>query len=148
MTRTARRWIVGLAQLLLIPACAGGSGSESAVPEEALAQIAPAEQQPADQPVLGTGQPPFVQIVSPGSGSTAFEGATINVQAAAISPDTIVVLADLLDNGRRVASRTAAPFIFPLGGLAEGTHVLTVVAVDVQGLTGVSNPVTIFVIGR
>lgn len=139
------RGVLWAAAALLIPAC----GRES--PPAAETELGPPPAVPGpdtgEQP-LGSGQPPYVTIVSPGTGTTVQEGATISVQAVARSPSAVIVVAQLFDNGRAVADRSVPPFIFPLGGLTPGAHVLTVAAVDIQGLTAVSEPVTVFVVNR
>ena len=129
------RWraVLALAAALAIPAC---DQPEQRGPDGS-----------GEQP-LGSGQPPNVMIVSPGSSTTVQEGATLSVQVAAVSPDAAIVQVDLFDGSQKVASRNAAPFIFALGGLSAGAHVLTAVAIDVQGLLTSSAPVTVFVTAR
>jgi hypothetical protein len=144
------RGLFVLAAALLIPACQGGGSPPASEAPTAAGLEAPPEgenPQSGEQP-LGSGQPPQVLIVSPATSTVVQEGATLNVQAVVVSPTAIIVQAELFDGSRRVGSRNTAPFIFALGGLSAGSHILTVVALDLQGLTAVSAPVTVFVVAR
>src|SRR5437762_9168709 len=142
MGRGPRRMFIILAALLVIPACAGDSGSKTGTSASGDERIGDDDlNSEVTGSALGSGQPPFVRIVSPSSGITVHEGATINVQAVAIDPDTEIVRVDFFDGTRPIGARSAAPFILAWGGLTAGTHLLTVVALDVQGLSSVSAPV-------
>ena len=127
------RWIAGLSAVLFLPAC--GSGLPDA--EERNSQVPPA---------LGSGQPPFVHIVSPGPRTSVPEGSTITIQAVAGDPNAILAVVNFYDGDRLIGGKSAAPYFVSLGSLTEGTHVLTAVAVDIEGITAVSNPVTVFVV--
>lgn len=121
-----RRTALALAALAALPACGGGGNASG----------------------IGTGQPPFVRIVSPGPHTTCHEGATISVHVVAEDPNATIARVELFDGDRRVKGKSEAPFIFPLGGLDAGTHVLTAVATDIEGVSTVSTPVTLFVTAR
>jgi len=47
-----------------------------------------------------------------------------------------------------IGGKSAPPFVVAYGGLTPGSHVLTAVAIDIEGITSVSPPVTIFVVQR
>ena len=132
------RWIVGLSAALLLPACGDGEGSADAEGKKP-------DQVPA---ALGSGQPPFIRIVSPAPRSTFQEGATATLQAVAADPNAILARVSFYDGDRLIGGKSAAPFLIAYGGLAPGTHILTSVAVDIEGITSVSPPVTIFVVRR
>jgi hypothetical protein len=127
------RWIAGLSAVLLLPAC--GSGSPDA--EERNPQVPPA---------LGSGQPPFVRIVSPGPRTSVPEGSTVTVQAVAGDPNAILAVVNFYDGDRLIGGKAAAPYFVSIGRITEGTHVLTAVAVDIEGVSAVSDPVTVFVV--
>jgi hypothetical protein len=55
---------------------------------------------------------------------------------------------EFYDGDRRIGSKPSAPYFVALGGLEAGTHILTAVAVDIEGITTVSPPVTVFVVRR
>src|SRR5258706_10320371 len=132
-----RRILLLLSATAVLPACGGGSG-------RFVSQGAP-DPGETSSALLGSGQPPVVRIVSPGPGSTVAPGSTVNVQAVAVDPDSIIVVVEFFDGGRSVGARSSPPFVIALGGLQTGAHVLSAVAVDIEGLTAVSMPVTIFV---
>ena len=127
------RWAAGLSAILLLPAC--GSGSPDAEGRN-----------PQVPPTLGSGQPPFVRIVSPGPRSSVPEGATITIQAVAGDPNAILAVVNFYDGDRLIGGKSSAPYLTRLGGLTAGAHVLTAVAVDIEGITTVSTPVTVFVV--
>ena len=132
------RWWASLAAALLLPAC--GSDSGAADVDGRHPTPSPAQ--------LGTGQPPFIRIVSPGPRTTFHEGATITLQAIATDPNAIIARVNFFDGDRLIGGKSTAPFIVPYGGLTPGTHDLTAVAIDIEGISAVSPPVTIFVVRR
>ena len=97
-------------------------------------------------PSLGSGQPPFVRIVSPGPRSSVPEGSTITVQAIAGDPNAILARVDFYDGDRQIGGKMSAPYFVALGNLEAGSHVLTAVAIDIEGITTVSAPVTVFAV--
>jgi hypothetical protein len=129
------RWLASLSAALLLPACGDGSGSADVDGRN-----------PAPPPSLGTGQPPFVRIVSPGPRSSVPEGSTITVQAVAADPNSILARVDFYDGDRLVGGKLSAPFFVALGRLEPGSHVLTAVAIDIEGIATVSAPVTVFAV--
>jgi hypothetical protein len=131
------RWSAGFAAVLLLPACGHGSGSEDV-----------AGRNPQAPAALGSGQSPLVRIVSPGPRTTCPEGATITVQAVAADPNAILARVDFYDGDRRIGGKSSAPYLVALGALTPGSHVLTAVAIDIEGITTVSPPVTVFVVQR
>lgn len=130
------RWIAGLSAALLLPAC--GTGSSTDVDGR----------NPAVPAALGSGQPPFVRIVSPAPRATFQEGGTATLQAVAADPNAILARVNFYDGDRLIGGKSAAPFVVAYGGLAAGSHVLTAVAIDIEGISSVSPPVTIFVVQR
>lgn len=132
MRERCRRILVLVGTALLIPACGDrGSGSGGSTLDTAE----------GDASTLGSGQAPFVRIINPGPRSTCKKGSTVNIQAVAVDPDADIIRVDFYVGNKMIGRRLAPPFILPWGGVPEGTHVLTVIAFDVQGLTSVSHPV-------
>jgi hypothetical protein len=127
------RIVAALSLTLLIPAC--GGDTDGGAPTSAA----------ADDGTLGGSEPPFIRIVSPGPNTVSQEGGTINLQAMAVDPDETVVRVDFFDGTEHIGTRWAAPFVVPWGSLTRGTHILTAVALDVDGLTWVSEPVVVIV---
>lgn len=122
-----------LATALLIPACHDDSKpSPTPIPEGASVEIS---------------QPPFVRITSPGPRSQVPEGSTITLQAEAVDPDTDILRVDFYDGTRPIGGQWTPPFIVAWGGLTVGTHFVTAVAVDVEGVSSVSAPITVVVTG-
>lgn len=142
--RMGRRILVLLGAALLMPACDGGGSSSGSGAGAAPDSSTDAAQQAG----LGGGQPPFVRIITPASGSSCHEGATINLQAVAVDPDTAIVRVEFFEGARLLGARTAPPFIFAWSGASPGSHILTAVAFDVSGQSAGSAPVTVFVIAR
>jgi hypothetical protein len=129
--RTIARGTVALVAALLLPAC-GGDGSGDSQSQGTVED-------------LGSGQPPFIRIVSPGPRTSCQEGATVTLQAIAVDPNAILARVDFFDGDKLIGSKYSAPFLIPWGGMKPGTHVLTAVATDIEGITAVSDPVTVFV---
>jgi hypothetical protein len=133
MGRWNGRLLFLLGAALLIPACDGDNkSSPSPIPEGASVEIS---------------QPPFVRITSPGPRSQVPEGSTITLQAEAVDPDTDILRVDFFDGTRTIGGQWTPPFIVAWGGLTEGTHLVTAVAIDVEGVSSVSAPITVVVTG-
>jgi hypothetical protein len=131
-----------------VPACGGGSGGSQAPDAGSAVGIATISGPEANQTGLGGGRLPLVRIISPTSGSSCHEGATITIQAVAVDPDAIIARVDFYDGSMLIGSRLVAPYNVPWGGVKAGAHVLTAVAFDITGVSGASLPVTIFAIAR
>jgi hypothetical protein len=131
-----KRWIAALTAALLLPACGDGTTADVDGRNPTI---------PAD---LGSGQPPVVRIVSPAPRATFQEGGTVTIQALAVDPNAVLARVNFYDGDRLIGGKSAAPFLLAYGGLTAGTHILTAVAIDIEGITSVSPPVTIFVVQR
>jgi hypothetical protein len=92
---------------------------------------------PADPPTTppADAQAPAVTITSPATGNKVPTTATVT---ATITDDTGVAKAELLLDGALVATRSAAPYEFPVS-LAVGQHVLTVNAYDAANNKGTAS---------
>src|SRR6185503_7223978 len=130
------RWIAGLSAALLLPACGDGSAADV----DGRNPVGPA--------TLGGGQPPFIRIVSPAPRATFQEGGTATLQAVASDPNAVLARVNFYDGDRLIGGKSAPPFVVAYGGMTAGSHVLTAVAIDIEGISSVSPPVTIFVVQR
>jgi chitinase len=65
-----------------------------------------------------------------------------------VDPDTLIARVDFFDGSTPIGSKSAPPFLVAWGGLKAGSHVITAVATDIQGLSATSDPVTVFVTAR
>jgi hypothetical protein len=130
------RWIAGLSAALLLPACGDGTAADVD------------GRNPAVPTALGGGQPPIVRIVSPAPRATFQEGGTVTIQAVAADPNAVLARVNFYDGDQLIGGKSAPPFVIAYGGLTAGSHVLTAVAIDIEGITSVSPPVTIFVVRR
>ena len=139
--KAQRRILLAIGAAIFIPACGGGGGSDGAP----AAGSSPSQ---PSQTSLGDGQPPLIRIVSPGSGTTCHEGATVTLQAVAVDPDALIARVEFFDGSKPIGSKAAPPFIISWSGVKAGAHIVTAVAFDVQGLSATSDPITIFVVAR
>jgi len=99
--------------------------------------------------VKGTGpnEPPVATITSPVSGSVLTAPASIQVTVDATdSSDGLVTRVELRRNGELVGTDEMAPYRFDLANLGEGSHVLVARAIDDEGVSSDSTPVSIDVV--
>ncbi len=93
-----------------------------------------------------SGVPPAVTIVSPTSGSTVVEGATLAVTVNA-TDDVAVSAVNLLVNGQAIFTDTVAPYVFYYTVPANGSSLtLSATAVDYGGNVGAAPSVVLNVI--
>lgn len=133
------RWVAGLVAILLLPACGGGSPSES----EAGTQGGKPSGAPAD---VSSGQVPSVRIIRPDSGSSSPEGSTITIEAAVTDPNAAIARVEFYDDNRLIGSKSSPPYIIHYGPLKAGTSLLCAAAIDVEGVPTASTPVTLFIV--
>ena len=88
---------------------------------------------------------PTVQITSPASGATFFNGGDVAIAADAQESDGTVAKVEFFQGSTKLGEDTTAPFEFNWAGVTAGTYSLTAKATDAQGATGTSNPVSITV---
>jgi len=128
------RWIVGLAAVLLLPACGGGGSSDRPDPVGTSAGA-------------GAGQALSVRIISPASGATSPEGSTITIEAELSGPTDAVARVDFYQDNRRIGGVSSPPYVLSYGPLKEGASELCAGAVDSEGnAEAASSPVTLFVV--
>jgi len=90
-------------------------------------------------------QPPIVALTAPSVGSTFNEPATISLAAVASDPDGTVARVDFYSDTTLLGSDTSAPYAFTWTNVPAGTSTLTARAVDNQGATTTSAPVSVTV---
>jgi hypothetical protein len=106
-----------------------------------------ADSAPIGVTVTATSPPPTIAITSPTDGAQIAAGATTPVTVSVTAPisNNPVVRVDLLANGAKMATATAAPFTTSLAPAGPGKYVLTALATDTLGNTGTSPAVTVTV---
>jgi hypothetical protein len=137
------RWIAGLAAALLLPACGGGNGSGGSTatsPDGGDPAAAPAPAVPA------TGQAPGIRIIRPDSGASVPEGSKITIEAEVTNPTAHVARVEFYDDNQLIGSAASPPYTLSVERVKEGSHQLCAVAVDDNGNTTPSVPVTLFVV--
>lgn len=92
--------------------------------------------------------PPFVYVYSPSNGAVFFKGDTVTISAFASDSDGTVSSVSFYKNGKRIGtvsrgSDSTKAFCFPWYDTGLGTFTLTAKAIDNNGDTGFSSPVTI-----
>lgn len=88
--------------------------------------------------------PPTVALTSPAEGATFTAPATVTLEASANDTDGTVTEVEFYDGATELGGDTTSPYSLTVN-LAEGTHVLTAVAVDNQGAETTSATVTVTV---
>lgn len=133
------RWVAGLAAALLIPACGGGSGRP-------FAGNSTGGDSGGAPSGAGNGQLVTIRLVSPASGSSASAGSTVTLQAEVSDPNSVVARVEFYDDHQRIGSDEDPPYTLSYKHLKAGTHQLCAVAVEFDGRTVASAPVTLFVV--
>lgn len=87
---------------------------------------------------------PHAALTAPTPGSYVF-GDVIDIEAEASDSDGVVSRVDFYDGTTLIGSASAAPWRMSWTTAPIGSHVLTAVAIDDQGASGVSAPVTVTV---
>lgn len=88
--------------------------------------------------------PPRVELSSPRSASTVTEGETVFIAIETSDDDGEVVRVELLDDGECVENLVAEPFELAWKPLA-GEHIIQARAIDNDGLSALSDAVSVFV---
>ena len=98
-------------------------------------------------PTTGANQPPSVTLISPTAGATYTAPATISFSASASDADGTISRVDFYRGTTLVTSDTASPFTTSWSNVSAGTYSLTAVAVDNEGASTTSAPVSVTVNG-
>jgi hypothetical protein len=88
--------------------------------------------------------PPAVILSAPANGATFVAPATVTLTASAADPDGSLASVDFYANATLVGRDTLAPYSV-VGSLPQGTYAITASALDNQGASTVSDPVSITV---
>ena len=90
---------------------------------------------------------PSVTITSPLPGTIDSNGSSLTLSAQAASSGAGIASVQFLDGATSLGTVTAAPFILNYSGLSAGSHTITAVATDGNGLSTTSAPVTVIISG-
>jgi hypothetical protein len=89
-------------------------------------------------------QPPSVTITNPVEGLVITVPATVSIAALASDTDGSVMKVEFFDNGtNKLGEALSSPYTFMWTNGTAGVHILTAVASDNLGSTGVSSPVSV-----
>lgn len=89
---------------------------------------------------------PYVTLIAPPGGSTFDVGTDVMLTAQATDDDGIIVLVDLLVDGLSIGVTAGSPSYSLTWHAVAGTHALTAVATDNDGLSATSAPVNVTVV--
>ena len=98
-------------------------------------------------PDTGSNQSPSVTLTSPSSGASYTAPATISYSASASDPDGSISRVDFYRGSTLVSSDTTSPYTASWTSAPAGTYSLTAVAVDNEGASTTSPPVSVTVNG-
>ena len=87
--------------------------------------------------------PPAASISNLASGASVPTSAGQSVSVAATTGSQAIAKVQLVVDSQSVGTVTAAPFTFSLPALTAGSHVLSIIATDINALSGVSTPVVV-----
>jgi regulation of enolase protein 1 (concanavalin A-like superfamily) len=96
-------------------------------------------------PNAGANQSPSVTLTAPTSGATYTAPATISFSASASDSDGSISRVEFYRGSTLVATDTASPYTTSWSNAAAGTYALTAVAVDNEGASTTSAPITVTV---
>jgi hypothetical protein len=80
-------------------------------------------------------QPPIVSLTNPANGTTYTAGTSIAMTATASDPDGSVARVEFYSGATLLGSDTTSPYAYTWNGAPAGSHSLTALAVDQQGLS-------------
>jgi hypothetical protein len=90
-------------------------------------------------------QAPSATLTSPSSGASFVAPATVSLAATASDPNGTVARVDFFQGNTLIGSSSTAPYTATWSNVAAGSYTLTAKAIDNQGATGTSAPVSITV---
>lgn len=91
------------------------------------------------------GTPPSVALDAPADGAPYTTPTTVHLAATASDADGSVSRVEFYSGSIKLGEDTTAPYAFDWTGMPGGTYTLTAVAVDNNGLAGLSNASTIVI---
>ncbi len=93
-----------------------------------------------------TRQPPTVRLTAPAEGAFVTPGASLTLTATAADPDGSVEQVAFYADGTLLATASATPFEVIWTNVPAGTHTLTAIATDADGLRVSTAPVALFAV--
>lgn len=90
-------------------------------------------------------QPSVVTLSSPSQETTLTAGGSVELVAEASAPGGSLAKVEFFANGTKIGEAASSPYRFTWTNLVEGSHVLTARAIDVEGGSTTSEPVTVLV---
>lgn len=93
--------------------------------------------------VQALNQIPVITIASPVKGDSYASPATVEIDVEAYDPDGTITKVELLNGEIKLAELTAAPYVFKLKDMPEGSYSLKAVATDNMNATSASNPISL-----
>jgi len=90
---------------------------------------------------------PIVTITSPLPGTVDSNGSNLTLSAQAASSGAAISSVQFMDGAKSLGTVSAAPFTLNYSGFIAGSHVITAIATDANGLSTTSAPVNISVTG-
>jgi hypothetical protein len=90
---------------------------------------------------------PTVLITSPLNGAINSNGSSLTLSAQAAGTGAGIASVQFMDGATSLGTVTLAPFTLNYSGLSAGSHVITAIATDTNGLSTTSAPVTVSISG-
>jgi hypothetical protein len=90
---------------------------------------------------------PSVTVTSPLNGTVDSNGSSLTLSAQAGGNGAAITSVQFMDGTNSLGSVNVAPFMLNYSGLAAGSHTLTAVATDANGLSTTSAPVSVTISG-
>jgi hypothetical protein len=91
-------------------------------------------------------QAPVVSISSPANGSTFYAGDQININVTASDPDGTVSKVEFYQGTTLIGNDDTSPYTCAWSGASVGTYQLTAKAIDNNGASTVSSPVSVSIV--
>lgn len=93
----------------------------------------------------GTGIAPMIRITSPADGEVIAPHENLTILADASDADGTVVKVEFYEGETFLGEALTAPYTYTWNSIPEGTYVLTAKVTDNDGLSAMSDPVTVYV---
>jgi chitinase len=90
---------------------------------------------------------PSVTITSPLNGTVDSNGSSLTLSAQAGGVGAAITSVQFMDGTNSLGSVNAPPFMLNYSGLGAGSHTITAVATDANGLSTTSAPVNVTISG-
>ncbi len=84
-----------------------------------------------------------IVVTSPSNNEVVTTGSSVNVSVSANDPDNAIKKIEIYDGSTKIGEITRSPYNFNISSLTSGSHIITVRAVDINGVVITSQSVTI-----